>query len=117
VIHSDLRPDNYLLNADNSLCLCDFGGPICGSIDGGGLLDSGVFNPSNGWVSTVGIDMFSLESVYYFIMTGYWPYKLPGHFASVVEKLEYEKRVDTLFSEGKFPIVDDLAARAIIHGY
>jgi len=116
VIHSDIRPENYLLNADNSLCLCDFGGSTSGAIDGGGLPDSGFFNPSNGWISTVGIDMFSLGSVYYFIMTGHWPYKLPGSFASVAEKLEYEKKADTLFCEGNFPIVDDLAAGAIIHG-
>ncbi|CZR52088.1 uncharacterized protein PAC_01965 [Phialocephala subalpina] len=116
VIHSDLRPDNYLLNADNSLCLCDFGGSTCGAIDGGGLPDSGFFNPSIGWISTVGSDMFSLGSVYYFIMTGHWPYKLPGPFVSVAEKLEYGEMVDTLFGEGKFPVVDDLVAGAIIHG-
>ncbi|TVY13037.1 Serine/threonine-protein kinase HT1, partial [Lachnellula arida] len=115
VIHSDLRPDNYLLNTDDSLCVCDFGGSTCGAIDGGGLPDSGFFNPGNGWVSTMGTDIFSLGSVYYFIMTGHWPYKLPGPFVSVAEKLEYEERVDALFSKGEFPLVDNLAAGTIIH--
>ncbi|KAH7346223.1 hypothetical protein BKA65DRAFT_273052 [Rhexocercosporidium sp. MPI-PUGE-AT-0058] len=60
--------------------------------------------------------MFSLGSVYYFIMTSHWPYKLPRPFVSAAEKLEYGERIDTLFSKGKFPVVDDLVAGAIIHG-
>lgn len=47
VIHSDLRPENYLLHADANgflnLYLTDFGGWTCGEIDGGHLSDSGFF--------------------------------------------------------------------------
>lgn len=56
VIHSDLRPENFLLHSDSEnkldLLLCDFGGSTNGDIDGGHLPDSGFFNPCKPWVST-----------------------------------------------------------------
>jgi hypothetical protein len=56
VIHSDLRPSNYLLHASNDdsnpdLLLSDFGGSYCKTanktIDGQHLPDSGFFNPNH----------------------------------------------------------------------
>jgi serine/threonine protein kinase len=120
VIHSDLRPENYLLHTDVSgilnLYLSDFGGSTCGDIDGGHLPDSGFFNPCKPWVSTEDTDIFSLGSVFYTIMTGHWPYKSPGPFESVDDKWRYEAKVDELFSQGKFPTVEGLAGGGIIHG-
>jgi serine/threonine protein kinase len=120
VIHSDLRPENYLLHTDAggvlNLYLTDFGGSTCRDIDGGHLPDSGFFNPRRPWVSTEATDIFSLGSVFYTIMTGHWPYKSPGPFESVEEKWRYDENVDELFSQGKFPTVEDLAGGAIIQG-
>jgi serine/threonine protein kinase len=120
VIHSDLRPENYLLhrNSDGilNLFLSDFGGSTSGVIDGGHLPDSGFFNPQNPWVSTKATDIFSLGSVFYTIMTGHWPYKSAGPFRSLKEKLSYGERVDELFSLGMFPPVEGLIGGGIIHG-
>jgi len=120
VIHSDLRPENYLLHTDANgtlnLQLSDFGGSTCGDIDGRHLPDSGFFDPRKSWTSTEATDIFSLGSVFYTIMTGHWPYKSPGPFISVEEKWRYDERVDDLFSQGIFPTVEDLAGRASIQG-
>jgi serine/threonine protein kinase len=120
VIHSDLRPENLLLHSDSksklNLLLCDFGGSTNGDIDGGHLPDSGFFNPCKPWVSTEAVDIFSLGSVFYTIMTGHWPYKSPGPFRSVAEKNDYEERVDTLFASQKYPSVDGFAGGAVIQG-
>ncbi|EEH02619.1 conserved hypothetical protein [Histoplasma capsulatum G186AR] len=120
VIHSDLRPENYLLhrNSDGilNLFLSDFGGSTSGVIDGGHLPDSGFFNPRKPWVSTKATDIFSLGSVFYTIMTGHWPYKSAGPFGSLKEKLSYGERVDELFSLGMFPPVEGLIGGNIIQG-
>src|SRR5450432_1769231 len=101
VIHSNLRPENYLLHTDANgvlnLYLTDFGGSTCGHIDGGHLPDSGFFNPRKPWVSTEATDIFSLGSIFYTIMTGHWPYKSPRPFESVEEKWHYDAKVDELF--------------------
>lgn len=120
VIHSDLRPENYLLHSNASgvldLFLSDFGGSACGDIDGGHLPDSGFFNPQKPWVSTEATDIFSLGSVFYTIMTGHWPYKSPEPFKSVEGKCRYSENVDVLFSQGKFPTIEGLAGGVIIQG-
>ncbi|KAK2752496.1 hypothetical protein FQN54_008089 [Arachnomyces sp. PD_36] len=120
VIHSDLRPENYLLHRNASgilnLFLSDFGGSTSGVIDGGHLPDSGFFNPRKPWVSTEATDIFSLGSVFYTIMTGHWPYKSLGPFKSVEEKLTYGDKVDELFSLGRFPPVKGLIGGAVIQG-
>lgn len=117
VIHSDLRPENYLVHTIGSaldLHLCDFGGSVCGDIDGGSLPDSGFFDPRQPWISTPATDIFSLGSILYTIMTGHWPHRSPGPFKSAEEKYQYEERVDTLFSKGVFPSVGNLIGGAII---
>lgn len=120
VIHSDLRPANFLLHTDDNglldLYLSDFGGSTCGDIDGGHLPDSGFFDPRKPWVSTEDTDIFSLGSVFYTIMTGHWPYRLPGPFVSMDDKVQYEERVDALFSQGRFPTVEGLPAGIVIRG-
>ncbi|KAJ5726494.1 uncharacterized protein N7483_007851 [Penicillium malachiteum] len=120
VIHSDLRPENFLLHSDSKskldLLLCDFGGSTSGDIDGGHLPDPGFFNPSRPWVSTEAVDIFSLGSIFYTIMTGHWPYKSPGPFTSMAEKYDYEEMVDDLFSRQQYPPVDDLLCGSLIQG-
>ncbi|KAB8259939.1 kinase-like domain-containing protein [Aspergillus pseudonomiae] len=120
VIHSDLRPDNFLLHSDSNyrldLLLCDFGGSTCGDIDGGHLPDSGFFNPCWPWVSTEAVDIFSLGSIFYTIMTGHWPYRSPGPFKSLEEKIDYGEMVDGLFASRTYPPVDGLLGGAVIQG-
>ena len=113
-----MRLENLLLYSDSksklNLLLCDFGGSTNSDIDGGHLPDSGFFNPYKLWVLIEAVDIFSLGSVFYTIMTGYWPYKSPGPFRSVAEKNDYEERVDTLFASQKYPLVDGLTGGAVI---
>ncbi|KAJ5087750.1 hypothetical protein N7456_011366 [Penicillium angulare] len=122
VIHSDLRPENFLLHSDSkenlNLVLCDFGGSKSDEleIDTEHLPDSGFFNPAWPWVPTKAVDIFSLGSVFYTIMTGHWPYKSPGPFESSKEKYEYEEMVDDIFSRQKFPPVDELYCGSITQG-
>lgn len=119
-IHSDLRPENFLLHTDSEdqldLLLCDFGGSTNWDVDGGHLPDSGFFNPCKPWVSTEALDIFSLGSVFYMIMTVHWPYRSPGPFNSVEEMNSYEDRVDNLFASQSFPSVVGLTGGAVIQG-
>lgn len=118
VIHSDLRPDNFLLHTTAGgkldLLLCDFGGSTNGDIDGGHLPDSCFFNPCSPWESAKSTDIFSLGSIYYTIMTGHWPYKSPGPFKSMEEAMAYEDLINDLFGAKKYPSVDGLAAGVVI---
>ena len=117
VIHSDLRPESYLLHNESlDLLLCDFGGSTSGNIDGGHLPDSGFFDPRKPWVSTKATDIFSLGSIFYTILTDHWPYRSPGPFASVEDKLAYADMVDELFSLSKFPSTDGLMVSFVIQG-
>lgn len=49
-------------------------------------------------------------------MTGHWPYKSPGPFKSVAEKIDYDELVDTHFSSQDYPPVDSLPGGAVIQG-
>lgn len=123
VIHSDLRPENFLLHAsednkDPDLLLCDFGGSYCKTsdsiIDGKHLPDAGFFNPRNE-ESTADTDIFALASIFYTIMTGHWPYRSAGgRFASGDDMIAYMEMVDELFMNQEFPSVQDLVGGDII---
>jgi serine/threonine protein kinase len=124
VIHSDLRPDNYLLHthtpdATPELLLCDFGGSYCkigdAIIDGGHLPDAGSHSPNKEWVSDRDTDIFALGSVFYTFMTGHWPYKEAGPFISYEEWDEYGDKVNDLFMKREFPCVEDLVGGDIIY--
>ena len=123
VIHSDIRPENFLLhvhlpNTYPDLLLCDFGGSHCKIddkiIDGGHLPDAGFYDPNKEWISDKDTDIFALGSGFYTIMTGHWPYKSAGQFVSVEESEEYEDTVNELFTKREFPAVEDLVGGSII---
>ncbi|KAG8404893.1 hypothetical protein J3459_016700 [Metarhizium acridum] len=123
VIHSDLRPDNFLVHGTLPLsldiCLCDFGGSTCEDLQlsGGKLPDSGFHNPNATWEPTYAADIFGLGSVLYTISTGHWPFRATtGQFTSIEEMEEYEADVDHHFASGNFPQVDGLFGGEIILG-
>lgn len=121
-MHSDLRPDNFLVHGIEpslDLWLCGFGGSSCEELglSGGGLPDAGFFDPSSPWVSTPATDIFSLGSVLYTILTGHWPYRSPGGaFPSLEEMEKYATLVETRFRLGNFPDVTTLYRGEIIMG-
>ncbi|KAJ5259551.1 hypothetical protein N7478_012532 [Penicillium angulare] len=120
VMHSDLRPENFLLHSNSvsklDLLLCDFGGSMCGDIDGLHLPDSGFFDPCKPCMSTEAVDIFSLGSIFYTIMTGHWPYKTPGPFETSNEQMEYGQLVDGLFASRRYPEINGLPGGAVIEG-
>lgn len=86
-------------------------------MDGGGLPDSGFFDPNSAWIPTPATDIFSLGSVLYAILTGHWPHRGPGGmFESMEEMEQYEMHVDGLFKQGIFPDVKGLFGGEIILG-
>lgn len=119
VIHSDLRPENFLLylttEGSKSVRLCDFGGSVFGDLDGGHLPDAGFFDPRKPWESTEQTDIFSLGSVFYTVMEGHWPHWTKRGFTAD-EHDHYSLAVDDLFRNSDFPPVDYLEGGLIIRG-
>lgn len=97
VIQSDVGPHNFLLDADLSLKICDFGGS---SLDGSpAMVAPGVRYRLPGLVGgryetpVVQEDLFALGSTIYFIGTGYEPY----------HEVTDEDEVEKLYKDGLFP--------------
>ncbi|GAB0138420.1 hypothetical protein EsDP_00006655 [Epichloe bromicola] len=115
VIHSDLRPENYLLyscpDGRADIRLCDFGGSTYGKLVGLNIPDPGFFDPRKAPSSTEATDIFSLGSVFYTIMSGHWPHWVDGE-----DLFAYGCRVDELFEKGEFPMVSNLYGGSIIQG-
>ncbi|WQF82075.1 Putative tyrosine-protein kinase, active [Colletotrichum destructivum] len=117
VIHSDLRPENFLIHGQD-IWLSDFNGSVCDErgLDGGQLPDAGFWNLE--WETTRATDMFALGSVLYAIVTGWWPFCKPG----VIDRLSrkdassYDEQVTQRFEKGKFPDVSSLWGGHIIMG-
>lgn len=115
VIHSDLRPENFLVHATTpdslDLWLCDLGGSFCErlDLDGGHLPDSGFMDPNAPPVSNISADLFSVGSILYTIVTGHWPHGQPGLVERTPEKrAEYCEYVDHLFRRGRFPELEGI---------
>jgi hypothetical protein len=64
-------------------------------------------------VSTPAINIFSLGSVFY---TGHWPYKPPSAFEAAQDKFDYQRKVNTLFSQGQFPDMTRLMGGKVVMG-
>lgn len=122
VIHSDLRPDNFLVHATTptslDLWLCDFGGSTCEKlgVDGKQLPDPGFFDPNAECMSTTAIDIFSVGSLLYSIVSGHWPHRDPGPFKSAEDYRSYDERVEEHFRNREYPDVDGFFGGTIILG-
>ena len=51
------------------------------------------------------------------ILTGHWPYKPPGPFKTAKDKFNYQRKVNTLFSQRKFLDVIRLIEKKVVMGY
>ncbi|KAH9218053.1 kinase-like domain-containing protein, partial [Leptodontidium sp. 2 PMI_412] len=100
VIHSDLRPENYLVQSSLDIWLCDFGGSRCDELGFNvhHLPDDPFFDPRMLWESTPAVDIFSLGSIVYTLLTGYWPYRDSPPPVTVEDKLAYETHVNGMFA-------------------
>ncbi|CAG8981742.1 hypothetical protein HYALB_00013354 [Hymenoscyphus albidus] len=120
VIHSDLRPENYLVHTTKKgsldLWLCDFGGARCDSVglNVSHLPDEPFFDPRMPWNSTSAVDIFSLGSMIYTILTGHWPYREGPPPVTVEDKSVYEAYVNGMFTAGRFPDVSWLKGGTVI---
>ncbi|KAF2869153.1 kinase-like domain-containing protein [Massariosphaeria phaeospora] len=129
VIHSDLRPENFLVHDSGTrsadgltlldLWLCDFRGSTCKvpKLDGGHMPDTPFFDPRiTSWESKPATDIFSLGSIIYAIMTGYWPFRTSPP-PSAAEAMDiYRDEVDKLFGKGTFPDTSGLQGGDVIRG-
>lgn len=122
VVHSDLRPENILVHetvpGSLDLLLCDFGGALCEGLglDGNGVPSDPFYDPTQGFEITTKVDIFSLGSIFYTILTGYWPYRTRAFFREDDTYLDYVDRVTLLFTEGKYPEVDGLWGGNVMMG-
>lgn len=122
VIHSDLRPDNFLIyGPEMDLRLCDFGGSTCKELNlsGNKLPDAGFFNPESKWEPSFAIDIFSLGSVLYTIIAGHWPFReneSGGQFETLEEMEVYGDYVEEQFANHRFPDTEQIYKGEIILG-
>ncbi|KAM9884451.1 protein kinase-like domain protein [Verticillium dahliae] len=123
IIHSDLRPDNFLVHGplleSSDLQLCDFGGSTCRDLEiiGNQLPDAGFFNPRLPWTPTPDVDIFSLGSILYTVVVGHWPFRQScAHFETLEEMDEYGSLVDDKFSQGIYPAMEGVFGQDIILG-
>ncbi len=122
VIHSDLRPENYLVHATGEssldLWLCDFGGSRCDELGSNvhHLPDDPFFDLRMPWEPTPAIDIFSLGSIFYTILTGRWPYRDGLPPVTVEDQNAYETHINQMFTAGIFPDVSMLRGGKVIKG-
>ncbi|RSL83131.1 hypothetical protein CEP51_004679 [Fusarium floridanum] len=123
IVHSDLRPKNFLVHETRKgsldLLLCDFGGATCAELDldGGCLPDGPFYNPVFGIESVPALDIFGLGSLFYTIVTGHWPYRSSTHpFSTIDEKIRYEREVQGRIKEKTFPDVASLLGGDVMLG-
>ncbi len=74
------------------------------------------FYPRIPWESTPAVDIFSLGSIVYTILTGCWPYRDGPSPVTVQDKTAYEIYVNQMFAAGMFPDVSMLRGGNVIQG-
>ncbi|TQN70122.1 Calcium-dependent protein kinase 3 [Colletotrichum shisoi] len=113
VMHSDLRPENFLVQGQD-IRLSDFNGSVCErlNLDGNQLPDNGFWNLK--YEITPATDIFALGSVLYAILTGWWPFCGPDGLDR--KDVGAYEQVNTRFGKGQFPDVSDLPGGHVILG-
>lgn len=75
VIHSDIHPNNLLLDEHLDIQLCDFAGSLFGALDGGAMESIRFFLPRDPLATPdTKSDLFALGSTIHFIMSDREPY-------------------------------------------
>ncbi|KAF1957729.1 kinase-like protein [Byssothecium circinans] len=75
VIHSDIHPNNFLLDEHLDIKLCDFAGSVFGTLDGAAMESVRFFLPRDPLTTPdAKTDLFALGSTIYFIMSDHQPY-------------------------------------------
>ena len=118
-----MRPENFLVHERSPGCLdlqlCDFGGAKCDELGlcGNQLPDGPLNDPTQGTDPSPALDIFSLGSIFYTILTGFWPYRYSGGpFSSVEEMVEYVSKVDGLLRREQYPSVVGLVGGNVVMG-
>lgn len=106
VIHSDIHPNNFLLDENMNIRLCDFSGSTLGALDGQAMESSRYWLPRDPIAkSTLRSDLFALGSVLYWIITGHEPY----------ENL-LDTEVTSRFAEGEHPALGHIVGYTAFQG-
>ncbi|KAF2742734.1 kinase-like protein [Sporormia fimetaria CBS 119925] len=97
VIHSDIHPNNFILDDALDLRLCDFSGSVYGELDGFAMESTGFClpRPRDSLTPAVKTDLFALGSTIYYFMNGHQPYDTLS-----------DEEVTARYSKGDFPEVD-----------
>ena len=104
VIHSDLYPNNCLVDHDLDLCLCDFSGSVFGDLDGQAMESTRFWLPRDmPGTPSITSDIFALGSLLYWVFSGKEPFS----------DLE-DQEVITCFKRMEFPATDELPCGAIM---
>ncbi|PFH60896.1 hypothetical protein XA68_10141 [Ophiocordyceps unilateralis] len=121
VVHSDLRPQNVLVHestpGSRDLLVCDFGGSACEELglNGGNLPDGPFYHPVFDGVSSSALDIFSLGSLFYTVLTGCWPYRsTPGRPEILKEAIAYEEEIAEALNQGKYPDLKGIVGGTVI---
>ncbi|KAH9864714.1 hypothetical protein J1614_010650 [Plenodomus biglobosus] len=106
VIHCDIHPRNFLLDAELNVQLCDFAGSLFGSLDGGEMESTRYFLP-RAWQDTPNVisDLFAFTSFMFLFMTGREPYQDLS-----------DEEVTRRFKQQVFPDVGDFQFARTIKG-
>ena len=114
VLHCDINVNNFLLDDNLTIKLCDFQGRLLradGSIERDGLARENIksfmprVDPNHADQKT---DIFALGSTFYHIMQGHEPF--PD-----LDSLKDEEQIEARFVSRQFPKVDSLIMNYVIH--
>jgi len=84
-------------------------------LDGLALPSVPFYHPIFGVESSVALDIFGLGSIFYFILTGLWPYRdVRGRPRESNERRAYEAVADGFLSRDEFPNISRLAGAGVI---
>ncbi|KAL4808638.1 kinase-like protein [Aspergillus unguis] len=105
VVHCDISPRNFLLDAELDLKISDFGGSSLYGAEPSATPETRFRHPGYDWAvrPVYADDIFSLGSLVYFIETGSYPY---GEISS--------DSVEKMYESGQFPDTSCLVCGAVI---